>query len=98
VDDDVPMLALEVIGSIGNRASQLGTAVNEWGNRTSLLATGNPAVAFRSIAFAAGSPSGPPEDPNERLKWIVRNPEARDIAVYSVGDAYAQAREMLGLG
>jgi hypothetical protein len=31
------------------------------------------------------------------MKWITRNPEARDLAVFSVSDAYAEARRQLGL-
>jgi len=96
-DDDVPVLALEVIGSIGNRASQLGTAVNQWGNRTGLLALGSPATALLGVAVASGHPEGLPSDPAERLKWIVRNPEARDLAVFSVSEQYADARRRLGL-
>ncbi|MCE7893893.1 MAG: hypothetical protein DYH12_30045 [Sorangiineae bacterium PRO1] len=98
LDDDVPVLAMEVIGSIGNRASQLGTAVNQWGNRAALLAMGSPSAALRGIAVGSGHPEGPPEDAGERLKWIVRNPEARDIAVFSVSEQYAEARRRLGLG
>ncbi len=48
LDDDVPVLALEVIGGIGNRASQLATALHEWGNRTALLAIGDPRAALRA--------------------------------------------------
>ena len=98
LDDDVPVLAMEVIGSIGNRASQLGTAVNQWGNRTALLAMGSPAAALIGIAAGTGHPEGPPADAAERLKWIVRNPEARDLAVFSVSEQYSDARRRLGLG
>lgn len=95
LDTDVPVLALEVIGSIGNRASQLGTAINEWGNRTALLATGNPAAALRAIAFASGQTI--PEDRAERLKWVVRHAEARDLMVFSVSEQHAEARRQLRL-
>jgi hypothetical protein len=98
LDDDVPVLALEVIGSIGNRASQLGTAVNQWGNRTALLAVGSPGVALRAVALAGGHLEGPPDEQVERMKWIVRNPEARDLAVFSVSEQYSEARKKLGLG
>lgn len=97
LDDDVPVLALEVIGSIGNRASQLGTAINQWGNRTALLVTGDPNVALAAVALASGHDEGPPGDGVERLKWIVRNPEARDLAVFSVSEQYAEARRRLGV-
>jgi tetratricopeptide (TPR) repeat protein len=96
-DDDVPALALEVVGSLGSRVSQLGTALHQWGNRTGLLAVGSPTAALRGLALTAGQLAGPPAGP-ERVKWVVRNPEARDLAVYSVSEAYAEARARLGVG
>jgi tetratricopeptide (TPR) repeat protein len=95
-DDDVPALALEVVGSLGGRVSQLGTAIHQWGDRTGLLAVGSPTAALRGLALAAGQLAGPPSGP-ERVKWVVRNPEARDLAVFSVSEAYAEARTRLGV-
>ncbi|MEZ4373369.1 MAG: hypothetical protein R3B07_21275 [Polyangiaceae bacterium] len=92
LDDDVPVLALEVIGNIGNRASQLATSLHEWGNRTALLAIGDPRAALRAIAGGEI-----PDDDAERAKWVTRNAEARDLAVFSVSEKYAQARQALGL-
>jgi cellulose synthase operon protein C len=97
LDDDVPVLALEVIGSLGSRMSQLGTALHQWGNRAGLLAVGAPSAALRGLALAAGQLAGPPNGP-ERVKWVIRNPEARDLAVFSVSEAYADARARLGIG
>lgn len=97
LDDDVPVLALEVIGSLGNRVSQLGVALHQWGDRTGLLAVGSPNAALRGLALAAGQLTGPPAGP-ERVKWVIRNPEARDLAVFSVSEAYAEARGRLGIG
>ncbi|HEY0463985.1 MAG TPA: hypothetical protein VGC79_07240, partial [Polyangiaceae bacterium] len=96
-DDDVPVLALEVIGAIGNRASLLGTALHQWGNRTALLSAGSLVASLRGVSFAVGQPGGPPKDGAERVKWIVRNPEARDLATFCVGEQYAEARTRLGL-
>lgn len=96
LDDDVPVLALEVIGSLGNRVSQLGTTIHQWGNRTGLLAVGSPNAALRGLALAAGQLAGPPAGP-ERVKWVIRNPEARDLAVFSVSEGYAEARARLGV-
>ena len=95
VDNDVPVLALEVIGSIGNRASQVATALHQWGNRTGLLAVGSPTAALRGLAFVAGQ-SGPPAG-TDRVKWVIRSPEARDLATFSVSEAYADARKRVGL-
>jgi hypothetical protein len=97
LDDDVPVLALEVIGGLGNRVSQLGTAIHQWGNRTGLLAVGSPNAALRGLALTAGQLAGPPSGP-ERVKWVIRNPEARDLAVFSVSEGYAEARARLGVG
>jgi hypothetical protein len=97
LDDDVPVLALEVIGSLGTRVSQLGTALLQWGDRCGLLAVGSPNAALRGLALAAGQLAGPPAGP-ERVKWVIRNPEARDLAVFSVSEAYADARSRLGVG
>ena len=95
-DDDLPALALEVIGGLGNRVSQLGTALHQWGDRTGLLAVGSPNAALRGLALSAGQLAGPPAGP-ERVKWVIRNPEARDLAVFSVSEAYAEARARLGI-
>jgi len=98
LDDDVPVLALEVIGAIGNRASLLGTALHQWGNRTALLSAGSLVASLRGVALAGGHTAGPPSEGPERVKWIVRNPEARDLATFSVGEQYNEARTRLGLG
>jgi hypothetical protein len=95
-DNDLPVLALEVVGSIGNRASQLATAVNEWGNRTGLLAIGDPSGALRAVSMS-GHGQPPPASGPDRLKWIGRNAEARDVCVFSVSENYAEARRRLGL-
>lgn len=96
LDNDVPVLALEVIGALGNRATQLGTAIHEWGNRTALLGIGDPMACLRGISLSAqGAPI--PESGPDRLKWIQRNPEARDLAVFSVSDRYTEARKRAGI-
>lgn len=96
-DDDLPTLALEVAGTIGNRASQIGQAASQWASRMALLSAGSPAVSLRGVALSLSQADRVPADPAERLKWIVRQPEARDIAVFSVSDAYAEARKRMGL-
>jgi lipoprotein NlpI len=92
IEDDTATLALEVSSLIGNRASQLATQVYMWGNRTALLAAGSLASAFRSIALGAPGGGTPPAGGSERIKWIVRNAEARDLAIFSVSEPYAEAR------
>lgn len=97
VSAETTQLALEVSQSIGNRASQLATALCQWGNRSALLATGAPTVCLRALAIASGSPQGLPATGPDRVRWIVRSTEARDLMIFSVSDAYLEAREKLGL-
>ena len=97
LDPQVRTLAADVIGNIGNRASTLNTAVNGWGARAGLLAVGDPNIALTGIAWAGGHPNAPPPAGKERLTWIGRNAEARELIVFSVSDAYADARARLGL-
>jgi hypothetical protein len=93
----VALLASEVIGSIGNRASTLNTVINGWGNRAGLLAMGDLNVAITGIAWAGGHANAPPAAGKDRMTWIGRNAEARELVVFSVSDAYADARGQLGL-
>ncbi|MRG95799.1 hypothetical protein [Polyangium spumosum] len=97
LDPQVQTLATDVIASIGNRASTLNTAVNGWGARAGLLAVGDPNIALQGIAWAGGHTNQPPASGKERLTWIGRNAEARELIVFSVSDAYADARARLGL-
>lgn len=92
VDPDAPPLAAEIAASIGNRASQLGMAVQQWGSRTALLAIGNPTTVLFAIAAALGQQDRLEGDHADRQKWILRNAEARDLAVFSVSDHYLTAR------
>ncbi|HEU4404180.1 MAG TPA: hypothetical protein VFS43_02635 [Polyangiaceae bacterium] len=92
LSNDASVLALEVISSLGNRASTLQTASNAWGNRSALLALGDIGLALSAIAAAAGLAGGPPPGGAERLTWVGRNAEARDLVIYSVSDAYFEAR------
>lgn len=95
---DVALLAADVIGAIGNRASTLNTAVNGWGSRAGLLAVADPNIALGALALASGALNGPPTDGKERVTWVGRNAEARDLIVFSVSDHYSDARARLGLG
>lgn len=92
---DVPMLALEVVGSLGSRASQLATALNQWASRTALLAVGNPLTALRALALSSGAelPGAGPE----RLRWLARHAETRDLAIFSVSDNYSELRRRAGV-
>jgi tetratricopeptide (TPR) repeat protein len=97
VDPHLATLASDVIGSIGNRASTLNTVVNGWGDRAALLALGDPNVALAGIASAGGHANAPPPAGKDRVTWIGRNTEARELVIFAVSDAYAEARARLGL-
>jgi hypothetical protein len=97
MDPDVGVIALEVAGGLGTMAATLGPSALCWGNRTALLALGDPNTALDAIAAAAGQASGAPQDPAARATWIARTPEARDLVAFGVTDAFAEARARLGL-
>jgi hypothetical protein len=78
--------------------SQVGQSSGQWGARTALLAVGSAHVALRGVALSLGQASGPPETAADRVKWVLRHPEARDLTVFSVSDAYVEARRRVGLG
>ncbi len=90
IDHELPTLALEVSTHIGNRGTQLSTALYQWGTRVSLLAVGDPSATLRAIALGNATPL--PASGADRIKWIVRNAEARDVAIFSISDAYAEVR------
>jgi hypothetical protein len=91
------MLALEVAGSIGMRASTLGAMALAWANRAALLAIGDPNAALQAIAWSHGSAQGAPMKPDDRVAWLARTHEAKDLMTFSISDAYAEVRERLGL-
>lgn len=91
-------LAREIAPLVATRSSQLGSAVLQWASRTALLAVGDLHTLLMAVSRASGLSAGPPSSGPERLKFVVRNPEARDVAIFSVSDHYAEARRRLELG
>jgi cellulose synthase operon protein C len=94
---DLGSIATEVSGSIDNRISTVNVAINSWGSRAALLASGALLAAIKGIAWAGGHPSGPPVSGAERATWIGRNAEARELLVFTVSDAFLEARLRLGI-
>ena len=88
----------EIIGTIGNRAPTLATAVNGWGDRCALLSCASPSTALTAIAWAGGHTNAPPPPGKDRLVWVGRNAEAREMILFAVSDAYVEARSRLGVG
>ena len=97
LDPQVNLWASEVIGSIGNRAASLNTVANAWGSRAALVATGDVHLGIEAIAWAIGKPDALPTDGPERVRWLGRQPEARDLIVFAVSEGHAALRERLGL-
>ncbi|MFP6683201.1 MAG: hypothetical protein VB934_00740 [Polyangiaceae bacterium] len=85
-------LADEVIGSIGNRASGLRTAAQVWASRAALLATGDPFVAIDALAWASGADAELPPHGPDRIKWIGRHAELRDLVAFTVSEDYRNLR------
>jgi hypothetical protein len=97
MDPQIGLMALEVIGTIGNHAGHLGVMALNWADRVALLAIGDPNVALDAIAMGQGAADGAPRDPEARAGWIARTPEALALVAFSVSDAHAEARSRLGL-
>jgi tetratricopeptide (TPR) repeat protein len=95
VDPQLKLVASEVAQSIGNRAANLHASACSWGSRTALLAMGDPYLALDAIAVANNQSM--PLSTAERLRWITRQAEARDLVAFSISDAYASLRARLGL-
>jgi len=54
-------------------------------------------AALVAISQSTGHGSSLPASGHDRVVWIGRNVEARDLVLFTVADAYAQARGQLGL-
>jgi hypothetical protein len=99
---EAQQLAAQVVASVGNQMSQIGPAIARWTNRTASLALGNPASALRALSRTSrpatdGELAELPADLDERLKWVARNADARDLVVFAVSDEHRQARLDVGL-
>jgi tetratricopeptide (TPR) repeat protein len=89
---EVIALALDVAAGLGTRASTLGGLAAAWANRSALLGVGDPNAALEALAWSLGLKDGAPTDPAARVTWIGRTHEAKDLLIFSVSDAYAEAR------
>ncbi len=89
-------LAREIAPLVSTRSSQIGTAILQWASRTALLAAGDLHTLLMAVSRAAGGVTCSSNGP-ERLRFIVRNAEARDVSIFSVSDHYVEARKRLDL-
>ncbi len=98
LDPDLGAMALEVIGGVGPQIAALGAAVLSIANRTALLAVGEPSAALDALAWASGPKvSGAPATEQERVSFLSRNAEVKDVFAFTLADAYMDARGRLGV-
>lgn len=95
-DPNLGVTALEAAGLLGTSGPQLRAAAMGWANRVALLAVGDPNAALDAIAWSLREERAP-TGTEERPAWVARQAEARDLMTFSVSDAYAEARNRLGL-
>jgi hypothetical protein len=94
-DGDVPVLALETIGSLGDSGENVGEAIRLLASRAALLGMGSPHAAL--LAISAGSDKPIPDQGPARFRWFESHLEARDLLLFLTTDAYAEARGRVGL-
>lgn len=95
--DDDAVLALEAIGTVGQKLTEVAPQIAAWANRVALLGVGNVGDALEGVAWSLGATEGAPKDPAERAAWITRTPEARNLLVFATSDAHADVRAALGV-
>jgi len=97
VREQLGAVALEVASQLGTRGSTLGGLALAWADRAALLGVGDPNAALSALAWSLGAKDGAPVDPPARIAWIGRTHEVKDLLIFSIGDAYAEARARLAL-
>jgi hypothetical protein len=89
------MLALEVIGALGDKGLHVGEQPRVLANRAALLGVGDPSTVLSAIATSEGTKlaaSGP-----SRFRWVEAHPEAKDLLLFATTDRFAHARQQIGL-
>jgi tetratricopeptide (TPR) repeat protein len=85
-------LAQEIVSVFGARTAQVSVLIERWAQRSALLACGDMSVALRAVAALTSKETPLPDDPTARLRWVAKNPLARDLILFSVSDEYFAAR------
>lgn len=89
LDDDVPVLALEVLTQLRDSKPDLSDAVRRWINRSALLATGDPHSALTALAVLA---SGSVKDSSGSAETLAaKYPECRDVLSSLLDDSFVEA-------
>ena len=96
-DPDLGTIALEVAGTLGPHLATLGSSTIAWADRVALLAIGDPSGALDGVAWSLGMNDGAPKDADRRAAWVLHTAEVRDLLVFAVSDAFADARARAGI-
>ena len=75
----------------------MGASTIAWADRVALLSIGDPNAALDGIAWSLGMTGGAPKDPDTRSAWVLHTAEVRDLLVFGVSDAFAEARTKAGI-
>jgi hypothetical protein len=89
-------LARYVFESIGVRGSSLGANALAWSWHVACVAGGDVGLALEAMAVAAGPQTLPPAG-EERLRWLAKHLEARELLGFLIGDPHLEVRSRLGL-
>ncbi len=96
-DPALGTIALEIAGTLGPHLTTLGASTIMWADRIALLAVGDPTAALDGVAWSLGMNDGAPKDPDRRAAWVLHTAEVRDLLVFAVSDAFAEARARAGI-
>ena len=96
-DADLGTIALEVAGTLAPHLATLGASTIAWADRMALLVIGDPTAALDGVAWSLGMNDGAPKDPDRRGAWVLHTAEVRDLLVFAVSDAFAEARARAGV-
>jgi hypothetical protein len=91
LDDDLPVLALEVLTAYRETQPDLADAVRRWVNRCALLACGNPTAAMTALAVLDGTLNtdhGQPE-----VRQLIRCEHAKDLLDFMLDESFVRASE-----
>ena len=89
-------LARYVFDSIGLRGSSLGGSAAAWSWHVTAVAVGDISLTLDAMALATAA-AALPASGGERLRWLAKHSEARELFGFLVSDAHLEVRTRLGL-
>lgn len=89
-------LARKAYAALGSRGLAVGASAVAWSWHVATLCVGDLALVFDAMAFAT-SAVGAPVGEAERLRWVGKHLEARELLGFLLGTRYLEARARLGL-